>query len=274
MSNLTGNINQHVMKQNVMKEEFGWEIPVELVPIPSSGIIYDPNSALYKKEAIKIKAMTAREEDILSSAALIKEGTAIDHLIKSCVVEEGIDPYKLVLGDKNALMVSIRITGYGTDYHIKPNCENCGKMNDIHFDLSSLEIKRLKIKPVEDGKNEFEFTLPVTKKVVKFKFLTSSDERERDKKQQFFKNKIGANIENNITGYLESAIISIQGITDRNKINHFIKNMPAYDSKSLRGFIRESEPGIDMSHEFMCQHCQHVNKASLAITPEFFWPRT
>jgi hypothetical protein len=257
-----------------MKEEFGWEIPVELVPIPSNGIIYSPDSVLYKKESVKIKAMTAREEDILSSAALIKEGTAIDHLIRSCVTDQNIDPFNLVLGDKNALMVSIRITGYGTDYHIKPNCENCGKMNDIHFDLSGLSINRLKIKPVEEGKNEFEYTLPVTKKKIKFKFLTSADERERDKKQQFYKNKLGANIENNITSYLEYSIISIEGITDRNKINHFVKNMPAYDSKSLRSFIRENEPGIDMSHEFMCQHCQHVNKASLAITPEFFWPRT
>ena len=274
MSKSTGNINQHVATQNVMKDEFGWEVPIELVPLPSSGLIYDPNSVLYKKDSIKIKAMTAREEDILSSGALIKEGTAIDYLIKSCVTEEGIDPFSLVLGDKNALMVSIRITGYGTDYHIKPNCENCGKMNDIHFNLSGLEIKRLNIEPVELGKNEFEFTLPVTKKLVKFKFLTSKDERQRDKKQKFFKNRMGVSIENNVTSYLEESIISVQGVTDRNKINHFIKNMPAYDSKSLRGFIRENEPGIDMSHEFMCQHCQHVNKASLAITPEFFWPRT
>jgi hypothetical protein len=274
MSNLPGNTQQHVMTQNVMKEEFGWEIPVEMVPIPSNGLIYDPNSTLYKKDSLKIKAMTAREEDILSSGALIKEGTAIDHLIKSCVVEENFDPFNLVLGDKNALMVSIRITGYGSNYNIRPNCEDCGKVNDINFDLSGLEIKRLNVKPIELGKNEFEFTFPVTKKVVRFKFLTSNDERERDKKQQFFKNKMGISVENNITSYLEAAILSVQGITDRNKINHFIKNMPAYDSKSLRSFIRDNEPGIDMSHEFMCQHCQHVNKANLAITPEFFWPRT
>ena len=274
MSNSIGNPNQHVMTQNVMKEEFGWEIPVELVPIPSNGLIYSPDSVLYKKNAIKIKAMTAREEDILTSPALIKEGTAIDHLIKSCVTEEGVNPFDLVLGDKNALMVSIRITGYGTNYHIKPNCENCGKMNDINFDLSGLEIKRLNLNPIEEGKNEFEFTLPVTKKTVKFKFLTSADEQEKDKKQKFFKEKMKLNIENNVTGFLESSILSIEGVKDRNKINHFIKNMPAFDSKSLRSFIRENEPGINMSHEFMCQHCQHINKASLAITPEFFWPRT
>lgn len=272
MSNLMGGASSHLTKQNILKDDFGWEIPVELVPIPSSGIIYDPDSSLYKKETIKIKAMTAREEDILTSNALIKEGTAIDHLIKSCILEEDINVFDLVLGDKNALMVSIRITGYGTNYRIKPNCDNCGNISDINFNLSDLEIKRIKIEPVELGKNEFNFTLPVTKKNVIFKFLTSNDEKERDKKQKFYKQNF--QIDNNVTSFLESSIIAIDGIKDKNKISHFVKNMPAFDSKSLRNFIRENEPGIDMSHEFMCQHCQHINKAGLAITPEFFWPRT
>ncbi len=272
MSNSSLDAMQHVMKQNVLKEEFGWEIPVETVPIPSRGILYSPDSRLYKKETLKIKAMTAREEDILTSNALIKEGTAVDHLITSCVLEEGINALDLVLGDKNALMVSIRITGYGKDYRIKPTCENCGKISDINFDLSELGIKRLKIDPIEEGKNEFSFQLPVTKKNVIFKFLTSHDDKERDRKQKFYKDTF--KVDNNVTSYLESTIISIEGITDKNKINHFIKNMPAFDSKSLRNFIRDNEPGIDMSHQFACHHCQHVNKANLAITPEFFWPRT
>ena len=63
-------------------------------------------------------------------------------------------------------------------------------------------------------------------------------------------------------------------VVERNKISHFVKNMPAFDSKSLRTFIKDNEPGIDMSPQFTCHHCQHVNKANLAITPEFFWPRT
>jgi len=272
MSNPSFNTMQHVTKQNVLKEEFGWEVPVETVPIPSRGILYNPDSQLYKKETIKIKAMTAREEDILTSNALIKEGTAIDYLISSCVVEENIDALDLVLGDKNALMVSIRITGYGKNYKIKPTCENCAKMSEINFDLSELGIKRLKLDPVEAGKNEFNFELPVTKKNVIFKFLTSHDDRERDRKQKFWKDKF--KVENYVTSYLEASIISIDGITDKNKISHFIKNMPAFDSKSLRSFIKENEPGIDMSHQFACHHCQHVNKANLAITPEFFWPRT
>ena len=66
-----------------MKDDFGWEVPVELVPIPSKGVIYSPETSLFNKESVKIKAMTAREEDILSSQALIKEGTVLEHLVRS-----------------------------------------------------------------------------------------------------------------------------------------------------------------------------------------------
>ena len=68
---------------NVTKDDFGWEIPVEVVPLPSNGTIYNPDTTLYNKETLQIKAMTAKEEDILSSQAYIKEGVVIKKLIES-----------------------------------------------------------------------------------------------------------------------------------------------------------------------------------------------
>ena len=87
MSELFGkDMSQHVMKSNVMKDDFGWEVPYELVPIPSRGVIYDPNSDLYCLDSVQIKAMTAKEEDILASQALLKQGSVVTSLIRSCVV--------------------------------------------------------------------------------------------------------------------------------------------------------------------------------------------
>ena len=77
-----------------------------------------------------------------------------------------------------------------------------------------------------------------------------------------------------ITSSLEYAIQSIDGIKDRNKIKHFIMNMPAYDSKAIRKFMRENEPGMDMKHSFSCVNCNHENEIVMPITTEFFWPST
>ena len=267
------NAKDYVDKVNIMKDDFGWEIPVELVPIPSRGVIYDPESSLYKKEAVKIKSMTAREEDILSSAALIKEGTVLDHLISSCLTEN-IDARDMLVGDRNALMIAIRITGYGPEYGIAASCDKCGHRNSFSVDLSSLPIKRLSLEPEEEGRNIFKFKLPVTKKNVYFKLPTLRDERERTAKEKTLNQHIKVLIESNVTGNLETVIQRIDNITDKNKIKHFIMNMPAYDSRALRKFIKDCEPGMDMSCSFTCENCGAANDSNIPITTEFFWPST
>ena len=258
---------------NVMKDEFGWEVPVESVPLPSKGLIYSPDSVLYNTETLQIKAMTALEEDILSSQAFIKEGTVVENLIKSCLIDKSIDVNNLISGDRNALMVSIRITGYGTDYKVNHTCKSCSKSNDLNVDLSGLKIKRLTAEPKEQGKNLFFFDLPVTKKRIEFKFLTGHDQNEIETKEKRMK-EIGIKTDGSITSYLENVIVSVDGVSDKNKIHHFVKNMPARDSRVLRKFIRESEPGIDMSWEYNCSNCGTHNNFTIPMTSEFFWPST
>ena len=156
MSELFGSDADKMQKHNVMKEDFGWEIPMELVPIPSQGLIYHPDSSLYNKKTIKIKAMTAKEEDYLASPALIKEGTALDHVINSCVIDD-INIDDLLVGDKNAILTSIRITGYGSDYDVKVRCNSCSAFNEVRINLSDLKIKRLEIEPHQKNTNLFIF---------------------------------------------------------------------------------------------------------------------
>ena len=72
--------------RNVMKEDFNFEVPTESVPLPSAGVVYPADSPLSTQETLDIKAMTAKEEDILTSRTLIKKGTVISALIKSCLI--------------------------------------------------------------------------------------------------------------------------------------------------------------------------------------------
>lgn len=270
---LDENIKRNVIKNEILKDDFGWEIPVESVPLPSKGLIYSPDSVLFNRETLKIKAMTAQEEDILLSQAYAKEGTTILQLIKSCLIDKSIDVSELSTGDRNALMVSIRITGYGVDYDIKPRCTECNTVNDININLANLEIKRLKINPIEQGQNKFLFELPITKKRVVFKYMNAYDEKNRQAKMDFIKKHTGGVQSNSIVSFLEEVILSVDEVTDKNKISHFIKNMPALDSKKLREFINENAPGINMTHSFSCKNCSRENKINIPINSNFFWPR-
>jgi len=275
MSELFGKeASSHIMKSNIMKDDFNWEVPFESVPLPSNGIIYNPDTTLYGLETLQIKAMTAKEEDILASRALLKEGSVITNLIKSCLIDKTIDPTLMISGDRNALMVSIRITGYGSNYPYTSICANCDGKNNNEADLSDLEIKRLTIDPVEKGKNEFAFTLPVTNKQITFKYLCDRDEKDREAAAKFLNNHTKSKISKSVTSFIESSILSIDGITDKNKIKHFVMHMPAFDSKALRQYINTNEPGINMSQNYTCTSCDHENNIKLPITPEFFWPST
>jgi len=258
---------------NDWASELGLDIPVEVVPLPSLGKTYPEGNPLCNVETIEIKAMTAKEEDILTSRALIKNGTVITKLLQSCVINKGINVKSMLSGDRNALMVAIRITGYGADYKSQVECPSCSETQSHEFDLSELPLKNLDINPVAVGLNEFSVVLPKTKANVHFKFLTGGDEEEitiaskRKKKAQILSESL-------VTTRLQHAIISVNGRTDRTLISKFALNMPAIDSLTLRNYIDKHEPGIDMTSEINCTNpdCGEVAEVSVPLGVTFFWP--
>jgi hypothetical protein len=260
-----------IQVSNVMKDDFGMNIPVEAVPLPSRGIIYSPDSPLYGKETLEIKPMTAREEDILTSRAYIKNGTVISELIKSCLIDKSINVDELISGDRNALMIALRITGYGADYEVECECPKCSVSSKQSFDLSQLKIKRLEIEPVSEGSNLFEIELPVSKKVIKVKFLNGYDEKEIMQTTER-KKKLGLQHDNLVTDRLAYSISTVQNISDKNKISQFAREMPARDSLALRKFLDNNEPGVDMTVEMKCPSCFQDSSLRLPLGTSFFWP--
>jgi len=259
-----------VPTSNVMKDDFGYEVPVELVPLPSGGIVYPTNSPLYGKSAVEVRAMTAREEDILTSKALIKKGTVITHLIKSCLTDKSVDVRNMISGDRNALMIALRVTGYGQSYKVDVDCPACSERSSQAFDLADLPIKQLSLEPTQEGTNLFNFELPVTKKNVQFKFLTGRDEEEiMTMTARKKKSGLGDNL---VTTRLTYSIVSIDGITNKSKVNGFIRNMPARDSLALRRHIDKNEPGIDMKSWMSCDSCLADSEVRLPLGAGFFWP--
>lgn len=256
-----------------VKAEFGLDIPLETVPLPSSGKVYSQNTSLFNAETVEIRSMTTREEDILTSRALLKKGTVITELIRSCLVDRTISPNDLVSGDRNALMVAIRITGYGPEYKAEIECGECGTKSPHEFNLAELPVRRLNIEPAVTGTNIFEFVLPKSRKSVKFRFLTGRDEEEimaTSEKQK----KLGLSSESNITTNLLHAIVSIDGVEDRAKIANFVRMMPARDSLALRNYIKENEPGVVMKQETSCPSCGHTEEVGMPLGVNFLWPQS
>jgi hypothetical protein len=258
-------------RRDVLKDDFNFEIPTQVVPLPSGGVIYPVDSVMHGKSEVAIKAMTAKEEDILTSRALIKKGTVITELLKSAILDDGFDPDVMLSGDRNAIMITLRATGYGSDYNVEVDCPACSQRTKQSFDLAELPIRELAISPVAEGANLFEAELPMTKKKVRFKFLTGNDEREISILQER-KKKQGVLVDNMVTTRLLYQIVSIDGISDKTKIGFFVRAMPARDSLFLRKFIDKNEPGIDMKAWMDCSSCFESSEVRLPLGATFFWP--
>lgn len=272
---LLDNVNEREQKNAVFGQPVKAvedEVPYESVPLPSRGVIYPSTSSLHNKETLDIKVMTATEEDILSSRAYIKKGTVITELLKSCILDKTINVQDMISGDKNAVMISVRITGYGAIYPAEVQCGACEHVYDHDFDLSKLEIKRLEIQPIEHGKNLFHYKLPVSGKDVLFKFLTGQDEDEISRHQEVMKKKLGMIQDKNITSKLKHCIIEVDGDSNRANIAKFVDRMRAKDSKDLRKYIDKHEPGILMKQETVCPACGNIEEVTMPFSGQFFWP--
>ena len=95
-----------------------YDFPTEVLDLPSEGKVYPKDNPL-SSGRITIKLMTAKEEDILSNSAYIENGTVLDKLLESVIVDTAININDLVIGDKNAILVTSRILAFGPEYAAK-----------------------------------------------------------------------------------------------------------------------------------------------------------
>ncbi len=245
------------------------------IPLPSKGLVYPEGSPLHLKEDVEIREMTPREEDILLNRMLIRKGTVITELIKSCIIDKRIDVQTMLSGDRNALMVGVRVLGYGAEYDVKMTCVNCEAENEVSVDLTQLPVKDLdveKVKQVELGRNLFEFKLPRTGHVVAFKFLTGLEEEEvlRTLEEKRKKGLAGSTM----SEQLLKNIVAINGDQNRASIMRFVNKMPARDSLALRKHISDNEPTVDMTHPFSCASCGHKEVMAFPLGADFFYPNS
>lgn len=253
--------------------EAGFVPPAAAVPLPSRGAIYPIGHPLHGKEILEIRAMTARDEDILTSRALVKSGRVIDVLLKACMVDKSIDVDSMLFGDRNAALVAIRITGYGQEYAVEVECPACGNKFKHEFNLSVLPVKRLGADPRELGKNEFVFTLPVSRKEVLFKLLNGADERELSTTLEATR-KASGGAESLVTTRLQHQILAIGNESDKGKLAMIIRNLPARDSRDLRKYMNSIAPDVVMTQEAKCPSCTEVSSLEVPMGTEFFWPAT
>jgi hypothetical protein len=236
-----------------------FKIPTEMVDLPSKGLLYPEGNPLAEGK-VEMKYMTAKEEDILTNQAYIKQGVVLDKLLQSLIVTK-INYDDLIVGDKNALMVAARVLGYGKDYDFVYDDE------PYIVDLSTIENKSFDESLIKKGTNEFSYTLPNSGNLVTFKILTSGDDKKIDAELTGLK-KINKDSSPELSTRLKHFITSVNGDREAKTIREFVDNhLLARDSRALREYIRQVQPDVNLT--FTTNSGEEV---AIPVNLSFFWP--
>jgi|TARA_R100000030_G_C3237126_1_gene119720 hypothetical protein len=241
-----------------------YKFPTEVVDLPSKGYFYVDGHPLSNGK-VEVKYMTAKEEDILTSQNLIQQGTVIDILLQSLIVDKTINVNDLLIGDKNAIMVAARILGYGKEYDF----EYDGVEQNI--DLTKLEPFNIDFSKFTKGKNEFSYKLPNSKRTLTFKLLSGRDESNIESEIKSLQ-KISKTQSPELTTRLKHIILSVDGNSDRSYVNSFVDNeFLSRDSLAFRNYLNDITPDIDMTADVV-DSSGREKTVVIPITARFFWP--
>ena len=266
---LKANLMADYKQKEVKKSNF----PTEIIPLPSRGLLYSEDHPL-ADGTIEMKYMTARDEDILTSQNLIKQGVVLDKLFESLIVTP-VNYSDLYIGDKNAIMVAARILGYGKEYVVEIDDPfSSGTKQKVTIDLTQIEHKEVDYSLFEQRKNEFDFQLPQSKRVVTFRLMTHKLEKDiQTEVKGMNKIQVRTGIDRELTTRLKNMIIAVDGDGGRATINNFVDNeLFALDSRALRSYMKEISPDLDMTFTFVSDTTGEVKEIDIPMDVSFFWP--
>jgi hypothetical protein len=248
----------NVVSGNLVEPDFGSEFDV--IPLPSKGLLYSS-----KVGSLKVSYMNAGDENILTNPNLLRSGKFLEVLMTRKILDTTIKYQDLLVGDRDAIMIWLRSTGYGNKYPISLIDPNTGDEFETEIDLNDIKFKTLSAEPDEEGL--FDYVLTNGSR-LKFKLLNVGELSELEKYADEAENSENYDL---ATYSLSKQIVEVDGNRDREFINDFVKKMRILESRNLKKFISEIEPGMDLKIKVQTPGGGQI-ETFFPLNPSFFWP--
>jgi hypothetical protein len=247
------------MEDEIKYGQMNFTIPHDVIELPSKGIFYKS-----KKSSVKVGFLNASDEDALSSG--LKNNNLLVTLLRNKVYEPELKPEEMLDGDIEAILIFLRNTSFGPEYTVKLTDPLTGKLFDHTFSLEELSFKNPKVNP--DNEGLFETTLPKSNAKVKLKLLTLGEKQKITKMESTY---LKGRVTPTTVWTLQEQIVELNGSRDKSSIIDFIQNMPIMDSKYIKRFISENEPGVDLRLNAIAPSGENVS-TMISFGVDFFRP--
>lgn len=143
-------------------------VQYDMIPLPSNGQCYP-----HKKSRIPVAYLTAMDENIMASPNMYRDGRVMDVILERKVLDPTIDVSKLCTGDRDAIALWLRATGYGVDFPIVANDPSTGKQYNVSVDLSQFKSRDFNLTGDENGWFDYETS---NGDKIKFTYISKADE--------------------------------------------------------------------------------------------------
>jgi hypothetical protein len=183
------------------KGSYSSDATFDVIPLPSKGEAYADKIA-----KMSVAYLTAYDENMIVSPNLYRDNLIVDYILQEKLLSKEIDPMDLLEGDRDAIILFLRASGYGNEYPIMATDEATGKEFETIVDLSKLKYKDFNLKG--DSKGWFPFRLPVSGVEVKFRFPTHRDILMLKKLEDAEEVKV---MKNTISQYVDTLDTFIEG---------------------------------------------------------------
>lgn len=168
------------------KGEYDAGANFDMIKLPSKGEGYKD-----KISKVAVSYLTAYDENMIVSPNLYRDNLILDYILQEKLMSKEIDPLDLLEGDRDAIILFLRMNGYGNEYPITATDDATGKEFDTVVNLSELKFKDFDLKG--DSNGWFPFTLPESGIEVKFRFPTHRDTLILEKMKKAEDNKLKKN---------------------------------------------------------------------------------
>jgi len=252
------NINPYIIELS----QPNYNSPFDVLPLPSKGKLYRN-----RKNNVRVSFMTTADENILTSPNLLKSGDFLEILINRKLLEQDLRYRDLHVGDRNAIMIWLRATGYGEMYPVVLLDENDTPF-ETEINLNELKMKELNVEA--DSEGLFDYVFPLSKDVIKFRLLNCGDVDDIEKIVEKEKEN-ECPVDNSSIYKLERMIVEVNGNRNREDIRNYINSIRIKDGKSFNQYLEEIESGIDLNIEVQTPGGGSV-KTFLPLNFNFFWP--
>jgi hypothetical protein len=217
------------------KGSYNSDATFDVIPLPSKGEAYADKIA-----KMSVAYLTAYDENMIVSPNLYRDNLIVDYILQEKLLSKEIDPMDLLEGDRDAIILFLRASGYGNEYPIMATDDATGKEFETVVDLSKLKYKDFNLKG--DSKGWFPFTLPVSGVEIKFRFPTHRDVVMLKKLEDAEEVKV---MKNTISQYVDTLDTFIEGDNnvskdDKVKVRQAIRTIENWGERMEEDDVRFS----------------------------------